>query len=108
MTAALVASSGEIALPATLRPVKKHIAPAIAASRASTTNQLAKEHALGLGALVFAEHRRRTCSRVQYPLWAIALALALPCAPSAATAHPHVWATVRSEILLGPDHQITG
>jgi ABC-type uncharacterized transport system substrate-binding protein len=26
----------------------------------------------------------------------------------AALAHPHVWATVRSEILLGPNHQITG
>ena len=23
-------------------------------------------------------------------------------------AHPHVWATVRSEILLDPNHQITG
>jgi len=45
---------------------------------------------------------------IRHALWAIALALALPCAPSAATAHPHVWATVRSEILLGPDHQITG
>src|ERR1044071_5132030 len=26
----------------------------------------------------------------------------------AALAHPHVWATVRSEILLGPNHEITG
>lgn len=26
----------------------------------------------------------------------------------AAAAHPHVWATVRSEILFGPDHRITG
>jgi ABC-type uncharacterized transport system substrate-binding protein len=26
----------------------------------------------------------------------------------AALAHPHVWATVRSEILLGPNYQITG
>ena len=25
-----------------------------------------------------------------------------------AIAHPHVWATVRSEIVLGPNHQITG
>jgi len=25
-----------------------------------------------------------------------------------ASAHPHVWATVRSEIELGPNHQITG
>jgi ABC-type uncharacterized transport system substrate-binding protein len=25
-----------------------------------------------------------------------------------ASAHPHVWATVRSEIILGPNHQITG
>ena len=34
---------------------------------------------------------------------AIALLSASP-----ATAHPHVWATVRSEILLDPNHQITG
>ncbi|MGH6831727.1 MAG: DUF1007 family protein [Methyloceanibacter sp.] len=27
---------------------------------------------------------------------------------SAATAHPHVWATVRSEMVFGPDHRITG
>ena len=26
----------------------------------------------------------------------------------AAIAHPHVWATVRSEIVFGPDHRITG
>ena len=26
----------------------------------------------------------------------------------AALAHPHVWATVRSEIVFGPDHRITG
>ena len=26
----------------------------------------------------------------------------------AAAAHPHVWATVRSEIVFGPDHRITG
>ena len=26
----------------------------------------------------------------------------------AAVAHPHVWATVRSEIVFGPDHRITG
>jgi ABC-type uncharacterized transport system substrate-binding protein len=25
-----------------------------------------------------------------------------------AAAHPHVWATVRSEIMFGPDHKITG
>ena len=34
---------------------------------------------------------------------AIALLSASP-----AAAHPHVWATVRSEILLDPNHQITG
>lgn len=28
--------------------------------------------------------------------------------PSGASAHPHVWATVRSEIVFGPDHKITG
>jgi len=27
---------------------------------------------------------------------------------SPASAHPHVWATVRSEIVFGPDHKITG
>ena len=27
---------------------------------------------------------------------------------TAVAAHPHVWATVRSEIVLGPDHKITG
>ncbi|MGV1013496.1 MAG: DUF1007 family protein [Methyloceanibacter sp.] len=27
---------------------------------------------------------------------------------SAALAHPHVWATVRSEVVFGPDNQITG
>ena len=26
----------------------------------------------------------------------------------AASAHPHVWATVRSEVIFGPGHQITG
>ena len=25
-----------------------------------------------------------------------------------AAAHPHVWATVRTEIVFGPDHRITG
>ena len=34
-------------------------------------------------------------------------AIALVSAPTAASAHPHVWATVRSEIVLGPNHQIT-
>ena len=27
--------------------------------------------------------------------------------PPSASAHPHVWATVRSEIVFGPDHKIT-
>ena len=27
---------------------------------------------------------------------------------SPAAAHPHVWATVRSETILGPNHQFTG
>ena len=42
-------------------------------------------------------------------LFAIPLAAAafVSLAPAAA-AHPHVWATVRSEIVFGPDHQITG
>ncbi|HYN00410.1 MAG TPA: DUF1007 family protein [Aestuariivirgaceae bacterium] len=37
----------------------------------------------------------------------LAVAVAIGFAPAAA-AHPHVWATVRSEIVFGPDHQITG
>jgi ABC-type uncharacterized transport system substrate-binding protein len=37
----------------------------------------------------------------------IAAAAAVGLAATAA-AHPHVWATVRSEIVLGPDHKITG
>jgi ABC-type uncharacterized transport system substrate-binding protein len=36
-----------------------------------------------------------------------AIAAAASFAPPAA-AHPHVWATVRSEIVFGPDHRITG
>ena len=38
---------------------------------------------------------------------ALAAAGSLGLAPPA-DAHPHVWATVRSEILLGPNHQIIG
>lgn len=41
----------------------------------------------------------------------IAIALALCAAGlsgSRAAAHPHVWATVRSEVVFGPDHKITG
>ena len=37
----------------------------------------------------------------------LAAAAFVSLAPAAA-AHPHVWATVRSEIVFGPDHQITG
>jgi ABC-type uncharacterized transport system substrate-binding protein len=37
----------------------------------------------------------------------LCVTIALLHAPPAA-AHPHVWATVRSEIVLGPDHRITG
>jgi len=36
----------------------------------------------------------------------LALTGAIAFAPSA-NAHPHVWATVRSEIVLGPNHQMT-
>jgi ABC-type uncharacterized transport system substrate-binding protein len=39
-------------------------------------------------------------------IW-LALAVCVGCASSVA-AHPHVWATVRSEIVFGPDHRITG
>jgi len=45
---------------------------------------------------------------IRHALWGIALALGLLVAPFPVNAHPHVWATVRSEILLGPNHQITG
>ena len=40
-------------------------------------------------------------------LGAICGAIALLVAPSACFAHPHVWVTVRSEIVLSPDHHIT-
>jgi ABC-type uncharacterized transport system substrate-binding protein len=50
----------------------------------------------------------RGAQRHQFSLTlALAVAGSLACAP-AADAHPHVWATVRSEILFGPNHQITG
>jgi ABC-type uncharacterized transport system substrate-binding protein len=41
-------------------------------------------------------------------LLSILLAAACVSSVDAATAHPHVWATVRSEIVFGPDHLITG
>jgi ABC-type uncharacterized transport system substrate-binding protein len=37
----------------------------------------------------------------------LATAIAAGCATTVA-AHPHVWATVRAEIVFGPDHRITG
>lgn len=37
----------------------------------------------------------------------LAAAIATGCATTVA-AHPHVWATVRAEIVFGPDHRITG
>ena len=37
----------------------------------------------------------------------LVVAVSVGFAPAVA-AHPHVWATVRSEIVFGPDHQITG
>jgi ABC-type uncharacterized transport system substrate-binding protein len=43
----------------------------------------------------------------QHHLTAVILAAAAGFASSAA-AHPHVWATVRSEIVFGPDQKITG
>lgn len=36
------------------------------------------------------------------------IALVLGGFAETASAHPHVWATVRSEVIFGPDHQITG
>ena len=44
----------------------------------------------------------------RHALWGVALAFGFLGAPSPVTAHPHVWATVRSEILLDANHQITG
>jgi ABC-type uncharacterized transport system substrate-binding protein len=46
-------------------------------------------------------------ARRRLPTLLFALIGLTACAP-AAFAHPHVWATVRSEIVLGENHQITG
>jgi ABC-type uncharacterized transport system substrate-binding protein len=45
------------------------------------------------------------CRRVVTAVLAVAACAGLA---GAAHAHPHVWATVRSEIILNADHQITG
>ena len=50
------------------------------------------------------EVRLGTCRQFGSICGAAALLVAAP----PASAHPHVWATVRSEIVLGPSHQITG
>lgn len=44
----------------------------------------------------------------RYPLSFLLAAAAAAGFATAVAAHPHVWATVRSEIVLGPDHKITG
>ncbi len=44
---------------------------------------------------------------VHHHFWGLCAATALLSA-SPAAAHPHVWASVRSEIILNTDHQITG
>lgn len=44
----------------------------------------------------------------QFFLIAFLMGAAVACLAPSASAHPHVWATVRSEILFGPDHKITG
>jgi len=41
-------------------------------------------------------------------LTAVLVAAALVSHASRSEAHPHVWATVRSEIVFGPDHKIVG
>lgn len=42
-------------------------------------------------------------------IWTAALAVGACCSfAQAIQAHPHVWATVRSEIVFGPDDHITG
>ena len=48
--------------------------------------------------------------RIQTMLRALALAIALFCAVPAtdAFAHPHVWVTIRSQILYAPDGSVTG
>jgi ABC-type uncharacterized transport system substrate-binding protein len=45
---------------------------------------------------------------IKRALWGFSAVLGLLIAPPTVTAHPHVWATVRSEIMFGPNHQITG
>ena len=44
----------------------------------------------------------------QFFLTALLMAAAVTGFAPSAGAHPHVWATVRSEIVFGPDHNITG
>ncbi len=44
----------------------------------------------------------------QFFLIALLMAAAVTGFASSVAAHPHVWATVRSEIVFGPDHKITG
>src|SRR5678810_1273321 len=51
--------------------------------------------------------RRTSLLGAHRQVYRLCAAIALLSA-SPAAAHPHVWATVRSEILLDPNHQITG
>jgi len=44
----------------------------------------------------------------QFFLTAVLMAAAVTGFAPSVAAHPHVWATVRSEIVFGPDHKITG
>ena len=44
----------------------------------------------------------------QFFLIAFLMGAAVACLAPSASAHPHVWATVRSEIVFGPDQKITG
>jgi hypothetical protein len=55
----------------------------------------------------YADLTRRTALGAHRQFFGLFAAIALLCA-SPAAAHPHVWATVRSEIVFGPDHRITG
>lgn len=48
---------------------------------------------------------RRACRAV---LTLALMGAAISCFAAAADAHPHVWATVRSEVVFGPEKKITG
>lgn len=49
-----------------------------------------------------------TCCVRQLTLAALLAGVTVLGLPSGAATHPHVWATVRSEIVFGPDRKVTG